>query len=282
MKILMVGGSPFTTFTSLGVSLLSALAKQKGHEFKYFDLCRYNFDVTDERSLGESLLEFKQVSNPERMPEQKKKPKEALAGDFKDLAEIYNPDLIGLSATSVDSCFGKALLSEFKKDFDMPVIVGGVYATVDPESVIAESWVDMINIGQGEESFIELIDSFDNNKFDMSIKNIWFKKDGEIIRNEIRPALKEFDWLPYPDWSIFDDYHFYRPFLGKLYRHGAIEISRGCPMSCNFCINSYLPKVYGANTYCTKSVERAISEIEFLVKEYNLEFLRFFGRDFSS
>ena len=30
----------------------------------------------------------------------------------------------------------------------------------------------------------------------------------EIIKNEMRPALKKFDWLPYPDWSIFDDYHF--------------------------------------------------------------------------
>lgn len=281
MKILMVSGSPFTNFMYSGVALLSALAKQKGHDFKLFDLCNYNFDFADENVVGESLLEFKKVTNPERAPKREKRHKEAAIKDFMDVLETYHPDIIGFSAFSSDVFFGKYLFKRVYKQFDIPVIAGGVYPTVDSEDAIAQPWVDMINVGQGEESFMELLDSYQNTgTFDTSIKNIWFKKDGKIIRNPLRPPLTSLDSLPYFDWSIYEDYHFYRPFVGNLYRYGSVEISRGCPLDCTFCINSYLPRLYGMRSYVTKSVDRAISEIVYLKDKYNLEFFRFQDENF--
>lgn len=277
MRILMIGGSPYSTFMSVGVSLLSALAKRSGHDFQYFDLCGYSFDTKDEHSHGEAQLEYKKVWNPERAPKLLKKCKDDLVSDFLKILDNFQPHLIGLSATSGDACFGKHLLEKVKAQVDIPVIVGGVYPTVDQEDVIAEPWVDMINIGQGEESFIELLNSFEESgEFDISIRNVWFKKGGGIVRNPMRPPFEDFDGLPYPDWSIYDEYHFYRPFLGNMYRYGTVEIARGCPMSCKYCINSYIPEIYGKKqVYCCKSVERSIAELKYLKETHDIEFFRF-------
>ena len=281
MRILMVSGSPFTKFIPIGVSLLSAIAAKRGHDFKFFDLYKYGFGIQDEHDVGESNLEYKKVSNPERSPSISKRPEININRDFKNLVNDYDPDLIGLSAMSSDYNYGKALLNETKQDIEVPIIVGGVAATVDPESIISEEWVDMINVGQGEESFLELIDSYEkNNEFDTTIRNIWFKKNGEIIKNPLRPQLKDLDVLPFPDWSIYDDYRFYRPYVGRLYRYGGIEVTRGCPFSCHYCINSAYKNMYNVSTFSIKSVGRAISEVEYLKNKYNLDFIGFMDENF--
>ena len=277
----MVGGSPFTSFIPIGVSLLSAIAAKQGHDFKFFDLCKYDFGIADEHEVGELNLEYKKVSNPERASSNPKLSRENINRDFKNMVNDYGPDMIALSAMSSDYNYGKALLSEAKQDIKIPVIVGGVAATVDKEAVISEDWVDMINVGQGEESFQELINSFErNNEFDTTIKNIWFKRNGEIIKNPLRSQLTDLDNLPFPDWSIFDEYRFYRPYLGYVYRYGGVEVTRGCPFNCHYCINSFYKDMYSANTYSIKSVERAISEFEYLKNKYDLEFFGFMDENF--
>jgi anaerobic magnesium-protoporphyrin IX monomethyl ester cyclase len=281
MKILMVAGNPYVRFRNLGVSLLAALAKEKGHQFKLFDMSIYQFEVRSEHEIGEERLEYKKVSNPERMPKIEKKPISSLNADFLEVINSYKPDLIGYSCSSMDYPLGRKLFNEVKEKIkDIPVFVGGVHPTVDPENVIKEDWVSMINVGQGEESFIELLDMLESKKPDFSIKNIWFKVDGKIIKNPVRPFIVDLNKLPYPDWSIYEDYHFYRPFNGFIHRYGAMEISRGCPGFCKFCINSKLIDLYGSKRFSIKSVERAISELEYLKKKYNLDFIRFLDENF--
>lgn len=277
MRMLMVSGTPYEVFMAQGVSLLSAIIKQEGFEFEYFDICNYDFNLKNADKLGESQLEYKKISNDDRLPVYRKKPESEMLTDFLNIVKNFNPTIIGLSAMSGDACFGKDLLMQAKHKINIPIIVGGVYPTVDPENVIQEPWVDMINIGPGEESVIELLKSYHpQSGFSKDIKNIWFKENGTIVKNEQRPPLKDVDWLPYPDWTIFEDYHFYRPFVGKYYRYGTVEIARGCPLKCGFCINSTMPRLYGGKSiYLCKSVDRAIDEMVFLKDKYKLEFIRF-------
>jgi anaerobic magnesium-protoporphyrin IX monomethyl ester cyclase len=68
--------------------------------------------------------------------------------------------------------------------------------------------------------------------------------------------------------------------VGKFYRIGTVEISRGCPLICTYCINSYLPQLTGVHNYVTKSVDRAIKEMVYLVETYSINFFRFLDEIF--
>lgn len=281
MKVLMVSGNPYVMFRNLGVSLLSALAKKHRHGFKLFDLSVYAFEVKSEHEIGENRLEYRKISNPERAPKVERIPIDSLVPNFLKEVESYKPDLIGYSCSSMDYPLGRDMFKKVKEQLEgIPVIVGGVHPTVDPESVIKEDWVDMINIGQSEESFVELLNSMGSGSTDHSIKNIWFKVGGKVIRNDVRPFITDLDSLPYPDWSIYGDYQFYRPFEGFMYRYGAVEISRGCPASCKFCINSKMNELYGCQRFSIKNVERAIREMAYLKETYKMDFIRFLDENF--
>jgi radical SAM superfamily enzyme YgiQ (UPF0313 family) len=280
MRILMIQGAPWTNSISLGVTTLGAQVKEKGHEYKVFDLYYYDFEEsTTETNVGETQLEFEKVSNPKRMPQIAKKSMKKLFSDFREINKTYLPDLICVSAMSGDFVFSKRLLDKVRKEIKVPILVGGICSTVDPDRIIAEPWVDMINIGQGEESFMEVIESLEKKDQNTSIKNIWFKVNGEIIKNPTRPIVRDLDLFPVPDHSVYDDFHFYRPFRGQVYRHTLVEIARGCPLRCKYCLNSWLPTLYG-DTFYSKSVERAVSEFEFLRDKYNIELFGFMDEIF--
>ena len=59
------------------------------------------------------------------------------------------------------------------------------------------------------------------------------EKNGKIIKNE-RDALVDFKQT-IPDYSLFDEYRFYRQMGGKNFKSVPIESYRGCPYTCAYC-----------------------------------------------
>jgi len=103
-----------------------------------------------------------------------------------------------------------------------------------------------------------------------------------VPKNEIRNFIENLDELPYPDLSIFDNRHFLKPFDGKVYRFGQVEMSRGCPFSCTYCINKFTQQLYkGKGKYHReKSIKRVVEELKYLKEKYNLTALRFLDETF--
>jgi radical SAM superfamily enzyme YgiQ (UPF0313 family) len=62
-----------------------------------------------------------------------------------------------------------------------------------------------------------------------------------------------------------------------------VEISRGCPFDCSYCINSHLKKIYGvrAKHHRQMSVDNAIERLEYIKETYKPEFLRFVDESFT-
>ena len=81
------------------------------------------------------------------------------------------------------------------------------------------------------------------------------------------------DLFPHPDWSIYPETAFYKPFKGYVYKYGDFEMSRGCPYKCSYCINVQLQALYkatGENYHREKSIKRVIEEIKFAQKKYGI------------
>ncbi|MCP4678925.1 MAG: B12-binding domain-containing radical SAM protein [Deltaproteobacteria bacterium] len=178
----------------------------------------------------------------------------------------FNPDaLFVYLATNQYPLFIDLL--ETWRSAGLPLIVGGPHATCLPEDLAVEPGVTAVCVGEGEPCASEIVarlergDSFDG------IANVWFERDGSVVKNPIGVTVEDLDSLPFVDRSIF-------PFEAHL---GTREmnilgfefmLSRGCVYPCGYCINPLLASRLKGPRVRKKSPRRAVDEIIEVVRRY--------------
>jgi radical SAM superfamily enzyme YgiQ (UPF0313 family) len=186
------------------------------------------------------------------------------------------PDLLAVSSTSHMFPHVRLWLSWLREDMDIFTICGGVHPTIDPEGALGEEGLDAICLGEGEEALAELCDALQEGRDPTNIRSLWFKKDGKIIRNPIRPLIEDLDRLPLPDRSIFDP----ALFCEQQHERGTLMASRGCPYNCTYCSNHVQRSIYpNRKRYVRfRSVDNVMAEISQIVeadRESRLRYIRF-------
>ena len=178
-----------------------------------------------------------------------------------------NPDLICFSGCSPMFPFVRKFASWLVEDrAGVPTICGGIHATIAPEETISTEGIDMICRGEGEAALSELCQKLERKENVSDIRNLWFKKNGTIIKNPLRPIVGDLDQLPFPDRSIFDYDNLYAEREGRL----SFLVSRGCPYNCTYCCNHLIRKTYGTEgkPIRFRSVDSIIAEMKKLIKCY--------------
>jgi len=276
MKVLFVYPNIHNTSRiNLGIAYLSARLKQEGHQVKLFDTTFYRAEgeLSDDQ-LREKSLQVKNIDLTKHGL--KYRSDKFLFDDFRTFVQNYKPDILALSCVDATYYLGRRLM-ESVQDLNKFTIVGGVRATVDPSSIIDEKWVKALCVGEGEDAMVELCEGLENGGDISTVRNLWVKSNGGLTKNAIRPLIDLND-LPEPDWGIFDDMHFIRPFAGKVYRLGSFDMSRSCPYRCNYCVNQFYAKMYkGKGKYFRqKTPEKITAEIKEKRNEYDLNFISFY------
>ncbi len=121
---------------------------------------------------------------------------------------------------------------------EIPIILGGPHPTFFPEIIESEP-IDIVCRGEGEEAMVDLLERIDQGSGIEDIPNLWVKKDGEIIKNDVRPLIADLDSLPFPDRTVYDKYDYFTSNPVRRFMSG-----RGCPYDCNFCFNHALKQLY--------------------------------------
>lgn len=242
----------------LGMQYITSLLETEGHQIKLF---------MDPQLFDDDIISVKKLN---RIFDYKKK----LITDLKS----FQPDLVGISVVTDFYQWACSIARMVKQEMDVPIIFGGIHPTSVPERVIKNDFVDMVCVGEGEYPMLELANSMERGQIDYSIKNIWFKRNGSIIRNEVRPLIEDLDSLPMPNTDIyFSTFPHFRKTGMYL-----ISTSRGCPHSCSYCCHSYLHELYrGKGKYVRqRSIQNVISEIIKSKEKYGIKFITFMDNCF--
>jgi anaerobic magnesium-protoporphyrin IX monomethyl ester cyclase len=199
--------------------------------------------------------------------------------DLFEAIEDFSPEIIGITCLTQLADIVLDLTGKIKNAFkDVLIIVGGVHATVLPESLLDSPHIDIVVRGEGEITLNEICQSLQKGQLDPSkIKGISYKKNGRIIHNENRDAIKDLDNLPMLDYAFVDITKYkISPDLRTNDKLGLLMTSRGCPFNCIFCAN----KIISQGIYRKRSLSSVFQEIDFLYNNSKINQLFIYDDNF--
>jgi len=196
-------------------------------------------------------------------------PTEREFGLLMDVLKKRRPKVVGISLRSSFFRIACSITERVRKELSVPVIWGGTHPTVAPEESMKVA--DMICIGEGEYPLLELAEKLSASEDFTHIRNLWVRRNGEIIRNEVRSLSQDLDALPFPSYGGPDNYFIENDEISsedpglKTYNLN-IMASRGCPYHCSYCCNSVFEALYQGKgrRVRRRSVENVMDEIHFL------------------
>src|SRR6478609_9679153 len=150
------------------------------------------------------------------------------------VTDLYkrNPDIIGFSCYiwNIEETIKVAQMLK-KINPELIIIFGGPEVTYDVTHWLERiPEADFIAIGEGEETFKQLLDELHGDRQFENVSGVAFRKDGKPVVN---PQRNKIDLREMPSPFRFEED---RQELSK--RVVYIETSRGCPFSCQFCLSS--------------------------------------------
>ncbi|GAF78441.1 unnamed protein product, partial [marine sediment metagenome] len=144
---------------------------------------------------------------------------------------------------------------------------------VRPEECL--DYADMVCVGEGEASLVELAKRIKEGKNYYDIRGIWFKDKLKIIKNQVAPLILKLDAIPYQDYGfkthyILDKGYFYQMDAGRLNRDWSATYTtmatRGCPFGCSYCCNNTFNKMYAEQKLIrkrsTNNIMRELVEVK--------------------
>jgi len=183
--------------------------------------------------------------------------KKELSKSIEDIIPRYNKVILAISFFTTQLWDIKNIVKSLNNHHrsKLILIAGGPHPTGDVLGTLKIGF-DIVIIGEGEETFIELVHKIRNDETFSKVKGIGFLNDekGYIFtgkRNKI-------------------DLNKYPPFPLKNKKFGAIEITRGCPYACYFC---QTPHILGTRPR-HRSIESICMYVEIMKKE-KLKDIRF-------
>lgn len=180
-------------------------------------------------------------------------------GFIKHLKES-NPKVVVLS-TYNEAWLSLKIISKVIKETlpESKIIAGGAFATFVYEQMLNETSVDIISLGEGEYSILNMCNAIIRGEGRIAhADGIIFKDENGI--NESKKGycrIKDLDELPFVDRSLVDISKYSVPFT--------ISTSRGCPGACIFCSSRAF---WGTKVYM-RSAKNIFDEVMYLHEEYD-------------
>lgn len=154
----------------------------------------------------------------------------------------------------------------------VPVVWGGWHPSIYPEQCIREGYADYCVFGQGELTFLDLVQALEHNSGFESIEGLSFRKNGLFYQNAERKFV---DINTFPAYE-YDLVPIEKYFSLKGMRQLDFYSSQGCPYRCAFCAD---PFVYSRRWSGLKS-SRMLFDVFDAVDRYAVDDILFLDENF--
>ncbi len=262
MKVTFI--SPYSDISSLGIRSLSACLKRARHETNLIFLPKLD-DMLSPNGMSTGYNE-------------------------KTLDQVVElckgSDFIGISLMTNYFDKGVQLSYHLRSNLNIPIIWGGVHPTIKPEESLR--YADIVCIGEAEEGFLELVRKREAGEDITCVKGFWFKKNGQIVKNPVRPLNGDLDSLPFFDYDLDNHYVLTGELLKPMDSSLVAEFlsqnnlpgikgrpcyqtitARGCPYNCSYCCNNVYWSLYKGEKYLRRrSLDNIIEELKVITKRF--------------
>jgi anaerobic magnesium-protoporphyrin IX monomethyl ester cyclase len=217
-----------------GIVFLAAYGRERGHSFAILD-----------RNVDSRLLE--------------------------DVVREFEPAVVGLSVMTGPCLRDAVEISRTLRGLFpvIKVVWGGIHPTLLYEQVLRENLSDIVVVGEGEETFVEVLEAWQKGAATEGIPGIAYLKEGNVVRTEARAFFSDLNELPDPAWDLVPM---------ERYSFLTLSTSRGCPFRCTFCYNQ---KMNGKRR-SEFNAERVVHLVRRLHEEYGAGHVDFLEDNFTA
>ncbi|MBW1742057.1 MAG: B12-binding domain-containing radical SAM protein [Deltaproteobacteria bacterium] len=182
------------------------------------------------------------------------------------LAELKKKPLcVGITCmTGPQIWFALEVSRIVKQNGNIPVVWGGMHPSLLPNQTIENENVDIVVQGEGEETFLELVQALGKGGSLDAVKGIWYKENGQIKSNPPRPFI-DLNAQPNLAYHLLDiDEYIERKFGTILLR---TFTSRGCSYNCSFCYNTN----FNRRKWRALTAEETVKRLKKIKETYNVK-----------
>ena len=170
-------------------------------------------------------------------------------------------DMVGLTAMTPLVGNALSIAAAIKKlNADIPIIIGGVHASLFPDELYKTGLFSSVVVGEGEDTIFDILASI------------------QSPEAKLKPIYKptKFAEIPMLDYSLID-IEAYQPRYPHAQRTPWVstQTSRGCPFNCSFCCN-----IFG-HKHRSMPPAQIIQMINGLVNGYGVKDITFYDDEFT-
>lgn len=185
------------------------------------------------------------------------------------LLDSFKPDIIGISLMSSRGLLDAAKVSKAAKARGIPVVWGGQMPSMQIEEVLANDFVDYVSYGEGEKTWLEMMNALEKNETFDNIQGLAFRRNGKTVITPCREFI-DLQELPVTDYTLIDTPKYLQNYLGckkMMY----VYSSKGCPCRCAFCSNQTFHK----STHRKRPNDIVLNEVKYLIDNHGVDGIYF-------
>ena len=248
-------------FEPVGLAYVAANLEKEGYEVRILDAIAEAFD---QYNHFDEFRETVGLSFPE----------------ITDRIKEFAPDFVGIGAPFTVRAEAIYKTVEVVKEVNPSIItfLGGIHVATYAREVLSKPGVDFIVQGEGEIICVRLLDGLLGltNEDIYKMKDLGFKKDGEIVVNPRASGIVDLDALPNPARHLLPIHKYFeasaRRRAGRYGKRAiSVSTSRGCPFECTFCTTHDMM----GKTYRYRSPENVARELKEVKELYGAEVIHF-------
>lgn len=181
-----------------------------------------------------------------------------------------DPVCVGITSMTGSQILGALEAARIvKKRARIPVVWGGVHATLFPRQTLGSHVVDIVVKGEGEETLFQLTKRLESGAPLDGLAGTCFRRGGEVVENPDREFVN-LDEYPSTPYHLVDLNGYLHRYFGE---DNVVELesSRGCPYDCAFC---YGP-LYNKRTWRPRGAEQVFASMRGLVEGHGVRVFHF-------